>query len=149
MHVIVPTPTPDCPAHRALQIEGVDHDEIVCATPTTYGSLLTELWDAGEPFVLVEWDIVPWPGALDALEVCEQPWCGYPYPIVGEGSVIASLGCTKITPVGSAPDALASTQWPIVDCAIGLRLADLHGEMHLHEPLVAHLATRHFEGGRS
>jgi hypothetical protein len=143
VRTVVPTPSPGCPATRALQIEGIDHDEHLCTAPTAYGKLLTALWDSGEPFVIVEWDILPWPGAITELAACSEPWCGFPYPTIGEGSIIASMGCTKLTPAGPAPTEWRSTAWPTLDCTVGLVLAELHGGMHLHGPPVAHLALRH------
>lgn len=44
-----------------------------------YTRVLEELWEQGESFVLMEHDIVPWPGAMSAIAKCHFPWCFYGY----------------------------------------------------------------------
>lgn len=80
MRVIVPAVAEDCLASLALKAEGVDHETRICDGAFGYGKLIADLWRQGRGFILVEHDIVPWPGALDAMWKCPEYWCGYPYP---------------------------------------------------------------------
>jgi hypothetical protein len=36
-------------------------------------------WDEGRPFVNMEHDIVPWPGAISEMWECDGQWCFYGY----------------------------------------------------------------------
>ncbi len=60
--------------------------------PLAYFGILTDLWRAGEPFTLVEQDIVVYPGAIEHMAVCEHDWCGTAYYINGAYGI--AHGCT-------------------------------------------------------
>jgi len=79
MRVIVPAVEENCLASMALRAEGVEHQTRICDGANGYGKLISDLWRDGRGFILVEHDIVPWPGALQAMWECSQYWCGYPY----------------------------------------------------------------------
>jgi len=79
MRVIVPAIDKDCLASHALRAEGIYHQTRICEGPCGYGKLIADLWQEGKGFILVEHDIVPWPGALQAMWECSEYWCGYPY----------------------------------------------------------------------
>lgn len=79
-------------AARALRAEGIRPDVVRCdGDEFAYAALLTRLWQAGEPFCLLEHDVVPYPGAIGALFLCPEPWCGYEYAGVAQGG----LGCVR------------------------------------------------------
>lgn len=44
-----------------------------------YTDHLQARWDEGKTFLNLEHDIVPWPGALEQLLLCESPWCFFGY----------------------------------------------------------------------
>lgn len=44
-----------------------------------YLNHLQQCWEAGETFLNLEHDVVPWPGALDSLTGCDRPWCFFHY----------------------------------------------------------------------
>lgn len=66
-----------------------------------YGRFFADRWKEGAGFVNVEHDVVPWPGAIELLTGCPQPWCGFAYtdhrwdehPELVHG---VPLGCMKI-----------------------------------------------------
>ena len=62
-----------------------------------YPRFLGERWAAGETFVNVEHDVAPWPGAVDGLLDCPEPWCGYDYGDACPTGPTALLGCVKLT----------------------------------------------------
>jgi hypothetical protein len=62
----------------------------------SYTNFLQDLWDKHEDVIIVEHDIVFWPGAIDALWDCKEEWCFYGYDT--NRPLFPYLGCTKITP---------------------------------------------------
>lgn len=73
---------------------------------TEYFELVAKLWRAGEPFCLIEQDVLPEIRDLDALERCDEPWCICPYPgPPWAGLLIDCLGCTRFNEeiMASAP----------------------------------------------
>jgi len=138
------------PPALALTMEGLEVTEVVMNDYHHYGRLVTELWQAGEGFILIEHDIVPWPGALDELEACERECCAFEYP---SGPIVAeprsgwcvSLGCIKFSdslvqrvPYGHE---WQNRGWDELDGAV---FATLQGEVdvHIHQPPVAHVKAR-------
>ena len=68
-----------------------------------YWQFLRERWEAGENFINIEHDCIPWPGAIESLEQCPYNWCGFWYhlkchrqfPLDSRKDSIP-LGCVKI-----------------------------------------------------
>jgi len=119
-----------------------------------YWRLLCELWKAGETFIIVEHDIVPGPGTLQAMWDCEQPWCAYPYP-VGTPWETPCLGCSKfdarlmewfpnlMEKVGSTylgyydGERIEGRHWFRMDMAISLWLSRWLGKRRIMQPEMA------------
>lgn len=63
-----------------------------------YARYFNRLWSLHEDFINVEQDVIFWPGAIEALWACSEPWCAYGY---SEDHLFPPnppvLGCTKIT----------------------------------------------------
>lgn len=118
--------------------------------PTDYYDLLKRLWHKGETFCIVEQDIVPWPGALGALEACPQGWCGFSYQLSsGYG---AWLGCTRfraefVRARPGVPEAIAALPdhgtparyWGRLDTRLAEVLEREGLKIHVHWPAVGHL----------
>lgn len=115
-----------------------------------YTGLLLGLWAQGETFVLVEHDIVPWPGAIEDLWGCPQPWCGFPYPFMG--GMHNGLGCCKFgaSLVVDHPSTIADTltesnnvhprgHWCNLDDRITRQLHRRGVTKHPHLPTVGHV----------
>lgn len=117
----------------------------------SYDLLFRQLWNEGQPFILVEHDIIPWPGALGELWTCPEPWCGFPYILYGEPR--SFLGCTKFDPsrLGDCPLSGDLTEWQKIDRIIIKNLLMRERDWksppkykdHLHSPAVAHLNINH------
>ena len=103
-----------------------------------YPNLFRELWKDGEPFILVEHDILVWPGALYLLQQCTHSWCGYSYQI--RGSMESWLGCTKFEParLGECPATAELQMWQF-DVPVVVNLWDRGIPEHIHQPGVVHL----------
>lgn len=135
---MVASPVVNCSARRALEAEGVDHDEVEVVGLYGYGELFTDLWDAGEDFVLVEWDVIPWPGAVAALLACKEEWCAHRFPL-HRGNLAFAFGLNKFKPKGPSSPKWAETAWNLLDGEVVPVLNQRYGAHHIHEPAVAHL----------
>lgn len=70
-----------------------------------YSRFFKKQWDNREGFINIEHDCVVWPGAIQELENCLEPWCAYDYSsdsnwaLQQEQGILHSipLGCMKIT----------------------------------------------------
>lgn len=71
--------------------ESRGHPINVGASQYDYYDLLVELCQRGQDFVVVEQDMVPPEGSIDALFACPQPWCGHSYA-VQLGDVVEIFG---------------------------------------------------------
>lgn len=124
-----------------MEIQGVKPEYRFMFTDTSYAELIIDLWKDGT-FIIVEHDVLPWPGALKAMWACGHTVCAYPYELGGRMGVKASMGCIKINPVVRSCPVRESMYWTQVgDILEGLPI-------HLHEPPVVHLnpKRRHREG---
>jgi len=129
---------PDPPAARALRMEGLEPRLLDTAADYAYGDWFSQLWDAGEPFITVEHDIVPWPGAVDALDACPEPWCTHRFP--NGSNLMISFGIGKYTPTGRAPDSWSGVRdGRMLDGEVLPYLLKTLGlKPHVHDPPVAH-----------
>lgn len=96
--------TEDC-VPKGMEVIKVDVND----NPFAYLEHLQNCWDKGEPFINIEHDIIPWPGALQHIAQCSQPWCFYGYlpDIDFVASNAAPFGLVKF-------EAEFIAQWPNV-----------------------------------
>jgi len=138
--------------HLALRQDG--HEPIFrhLQGDSAYYDLITSLWAKGETFIIVEHDIIVWPGAINAIEECKEPWCCYPY-FCSVGWIEDGLGCTKFSAefIARYPDFFKepfpaccnhSTHYCGLDRFIAHRAKELGIRAHLHSPGVVNLNSR-------
>jgi hypothetical protein len=79
---------PRAKTRAALDGQAPDRVEYVdvSGSPTAYFELIRRLWGEQRSFILVEHDIVPPAGALEALEACGHSWCSAPPATRHDGS---------------------------------------------------------------
>jgi hypothetical protein len=127
-----------------------------------YPDLLAEKWQAGATFVVVEQDVVPWPGAIEALLGCDQPWCAYGYlpPDVNNGRTTKGnrtvpFGCVKFADqfIRALPDAWTVMRgwaeeyigsrppWSMCDAYLEVYAGENGVSCHQHFPSVFELNT--------
>jgi hypothetical protein len=132
-----------CVARAALEREGVDFVCEVMQDDLHYGRFLAENW-RGEVIVL-EHDVVPWWGGIDAIRRCPEPWCVYRYPFA-PNALGWALGCLRVNPeLVSAhpdlPDYWRDVPWNGLDAKVvsALNSVSGKGDPHFHGPPFAHV----------
>lgn len=129
-----------------------------------YFELMQEMWKAGETFVLVEHDIVPYPTALRQIYDCPHPLCAYEAPHVwrdyspgttmkpDDDPFIYGLGIVKFGEelMLKHPDHLDDPEldrtWIYVDGNLTARLLMRYDyKMHYHQPPVMHFSRKRFD----
>ena len=109
--------------------------------PHDYARYFAARWAEGETFINVEHDVVPWPGAIEALLACSEPWCCYGYHQschrqTGIG-IAGPLGCVKITAelIAATPGAWDEPcAWDYCDCRLRDVACPLGFRGHEHFP---------------
>ena len=148
MKVIVPFTKISKTQITVFQIEGIQPEYVPMTHYDSYWKLLKRQWEAREPFILVEHDILPWPTALAQLEACYDPWCALPYMIGGRFSW--AFGCIKFgqgifDKLPTILDELPYRNWFNLDSEITWR-AETNHQVRLHRhhasPLI-HLNQEH------
>jgi hypothetical protein len=142
--ILIPTTAIGTPTALALTMEGLVVTEVKMNDYYHYGRMFTEQWQTGKGFILVEHDVVPWPGALGQMNKCQEELCAFEYPSSPD-STARSLGCTKFSTslVQRVPYNLEwqSKGWDQLDGAVFETLQDVN--IHLHRPMVAHAKARY------
>ena len=148
---ILTRPAPETRA--ALTADGRDPEYVRVGpgTDSAYFELLRAVWAKGESFIVVEHDLVPYPGAIAELEECDQPWCGKPYSL-STGVAGSCLGCTRFSAelLRAEPDAIEKTvilrqdvtarfHWSRLDSRLREVLEERGYFFHSHWPAIDHL----------
>lgn len=107
-----------------------------------YADLTRKWWLEGEPFIVVEHDVVPWPGAIEALIECPEPWCAHSHhhdhAFLRHGSV--EMSCYKVVPAELGSDPFpAEVPWQQTDSVLSQKLFERGHMIHQHWPSVANL----------
>ncbi len=124
---------------RNLSNQNIIPKFVEMASDVGYATMFDMLWITGEPFMIVEHDVIPWPGALTELDECHEPWCGFSYMHGTAGH--NGLGCTKFEPLrlGASPVELTD-HWQQLDNQVNKHLNRERGyHFHQHNPPVSHL----------
>ena len=154
MLVLIAALEPDCPAATALAFEGVPTQVRIVQDDGEYGNFLAENWQ-GE-VIVVEHDVVPWPGAISKLSGCTKDWCVHEYTFTRAGAEDAprprlgwALGCLRVNQriVDRYPDLprrWEGTPWQGMDSRLTAALQKATGQRvpHIHRPPFAHLKVR-------
>jgi len=160
--VVIPTVHGvDCVAGHVLHAEGVGnvHLRDVGDRDTAYSDLIGNYWRDGRTFILLEDDMAPWPGAIDQLRRCPEPWCRFDYSIGFGRFGLGTLGCMKFGEplLRTFPDLWLrweGVHWRNLDATIVKAICDVRGgptrdqlpadadaylaRCHTHTPAIAH-----------
>lgn len=129
-----------------IRREGIDCEFIKLPTSddSAYWKLFCEIWEQRDPVVINEHDVLPWPGAIQALFDCPYHWCSYTYEMKGGYGIHHGLGCTKFTPefMDKFPDVwinVDTTMWNTLDAQLSQMARAEQFYPHPHNPPVIHL----------
>lgn len=112
-----------------------------------YSRLLAEIWRARRSTVVVEHDVIPYPGCLEELHACPADWCSCsyhwtnPHGRTGVG-LTHMLGCTKLSAelMAALPTLWDEPcHWTECDKRLFFAARDIEKEPHQHRPGVVHL----------
>ena len=115
-----------------------------------YFYLMENLWHEQEDVIIVEHDVLPWPGAIEELAQCPYPWCSCSYKIglsqTGKAGYGAyhTFGCTKFSShfMGLLPyvwQQVESRHWRHLDAQLSTQAIAIGQTPHPHRPSVLHL----------
>jgi hypothetical protein len=134
----------------ALEADGYAPETVdVSGSETAYHDLLAGLWREGRTLIVVEHDVVVYPGALAAMLACPEPWCVTPYRVNGEYE--GYLGCVRFSArlLAEVPDAMDAAgqltygppprYWGWIDNRLAQVLGEHGYSKHRHWPAVKHL----------
>lgn len=149
MVVLVPFTALTLATQIAVGTEGLPTVYHHCPEEDSYWETLSKWWKTAGGVLVVEQDIVPWPGALKQLSECPNHWCTFPY-LSHIGVVGDALGCTKFSSelMLQVPDLFeqmdelgwsdATHSWRGLDRKLSYVLRRHGLQPHMHEPMVAH-----------
>lgn len=149
--VLITKPYADaCVAERCLEVEGVtfDVESVPPSTdysqqPEAYAGRLVKAWQDRIGFINLEHDVAPWPGALDQLWLCPEPFCFFRYP-APNGQLVAGIGCAKfgqdlLDAIPNSWEDWGTVPWWDLDGAIVSDILSAGFIGHEHGPPVAHV----------
>lgn len=145
MRVVVPYTRLHPVTKAVLNSYGLPVEYMPLPEPDSYRQLLADLWRRREPVVIVEHDVVPWPGAIEELAACPCAWGSNTYLLHGGYGVHHGFGCTKLTPalMEATPYVWdTSTPWHDLDAHLLFAARDVGFDPHPHRPPVVHLSVR-------
>lgn len=86
-----------------VALMGYDYEPVELDSLYGYGEYFRARWWPPRSFINVEHDCVPWPGALESLADCPEPWCAYWYSLacvrdadINHPTTSVPLGCVKV-----------------------------------------------------
>ena len=114
----------------------------------SYWNLLRNLWEMQEDVVIVEHDVIPWPGALEELVACAKPWCSFSYlrQITPEKRAVGDyfgFGCVKFArelmeQLPNAFEQMVDHHWSKLDTQFEWFTYQNSVRPHHHRPAVVH-----------
>lgn len=125
-----------------LDKEGAEY--IKMQDKESYWKLLCDIWARGEDVVIVEHDIIPWPGAIDELLGCPAEWCTFTYEMKQGFGVHHAFGCAKLgsglmSELPSVWQDVHTTYWRTLDSQLCEYAQRNRIIPHPHRPAVTHL----------
>lgn len=143
MKIVVPYTNPEAFQFKsvrvALEQDDYKADLRLVEGNEGYYNLLSEYFSNGNPFVVVEHDIIPWPGAIKQISDCSEPWCTFSYRCAA-GWLTWGLGCVKFEP-RRLPNLMdfGCKMWNTLDRSILMAGKRNQISPHVHGPHVTNL----------
>lgn len=125
-------------AQSALGQQNADYKLIELVDDYDYWRFYKKVW--GEPFIVVEHDVMPWIGAIEQMKKCPMQWCAVPYAI--HGGFFDGLGCTKFPALKIK---LEKQRWDSLHGTIDHQLRRTYNlTPHIHNPPALHMNQLHW-----
>ena len=111
-----------------------------------YWRMFCDIWEKRTPVLIIEHDIIPWPGAVQEIINCPCHWCSNTYKMRGGFGINHAFGFTKFDEkfMEDLPDVwtqVESTNWKHLDAQL-CEIAKREGlTPHPHRPPVTHLKS--------
>src|ERR1051325_8634352 len=84
-----------------ISLRGIEYIVVKMLGDYDYSRFFKKCWEKHEDFINVEHDSVLWPGAIDELKGCTEPWCAFDYAsdtdLNAPNINSIPLGCMKFT----------------------------------------------------
>ena len=125
----------------AICLKGYNFAAVECKGSHGYFEYMQDRWEEGQSFINIEHDTVFWPGSLEAIRDCAQPWCAYGFAISDdfskEGCVYLSMAKISKDMIKQLPDVWQEPKnWQVLDCHL-TNYAKEHGlTVHQHYPSI-------------
>jgi len=104
-----------------------------------YWRMMKGVWEKGEPFIIVEHDVLVWPDTIALLDACPRQWCSQRVHSVDVGhgrAWVAALGCAHFRPEGEYP-IREPVSWKELDMATEDYLSmERFQRKHIHRKLL-------------
>lgn len=135
-------------------LQGKRFEAVPMLDSEAYVRFFEERWAAAKTFVVVEHDVVVWPGAIEGLLSCSRDWCAYGYASdhdLEHDSFCAFLGCVKISAglIAAVPQCWAEKpvrRWQDCDCHLTTYARQRGLNVHMHRPHVENIGSGRFHG---
>lgn len=136
----------------ALKQDGVQATFVQMVDDESYYKLLVNEWNRDDDLIVIEHDIVVWPGAIQELLNCKEVYCTLPY-YCSVGWIIDGLGCTKFSRdlknrypyflrKPFPPCCSHTTYYCGLDRLIAHKMESLGIKPHIHAPGVVNLNSK-------
>jgi hypothetical protein len=128
--------------HKYNDVKG---EYIKMVSDTDYPDWLNQMFQKGEPFIIVEHDVHPTPAQLKELTDCPEQWCAYGYDTQDNFShptASVYFGCIKfgaelIAKTKNVWQTMENKTWDLVDVHFH-PIARQFFTPHQHYPAVVH-----------
>ena len=104
-----------------------------------YWRMMKGVWEKGEPFIIVEHDVLVWPDTIALLDACPRQWCSQRVHSVDVGhgrAWVAALGAAHFRPEGEYP-IREPVSWKELDMATEDYLSmERFQRKHIHRKLL-------------
>jgi hypothetical protein len=130
-----------------LTSQGLHPEVVVTEGLNGYYDFFRERWREGKGFVLVEGDVLPWPGAIQQLLACPRDWCAHAYRL--DSGYVPAFGLVKFTSMlvkrtQGFLERIEDRSWKALDSRIRWELIDVTDtDHHHHLPPVIHTNPRY------
>lgn len=142
--MLVPYATLHPTTEQVMKASGLAVEFVHMPDDDAYRRELRERWAIGQTFVIVEQDIVPWPGAIEELHSCMGLWCACAYKLFGGYGIFHSFGCAKFSAelIAKLPSVWDEPcHWSLLDQRFVFAAQAIGETPHSHRPPVIHLGA--------